>query len=264
MTPGFTGAEIQNLINLSIISAVNQHKDEVDLNDVSESRDRLLMGIARKSFAVPEKRRYKTALHEAGHALVCFKDDLCRKTLHKLTVVPRGPAEGVTFRLQDENALNTKNEFLVNIDVSMGGQVAEELMYGPGGISAGCSNDLENATSLARSMIKNYGMYGYNTGYQYISNESYSFEEDEVSDKYKKAIDDEVNKILKESHARVFNLFLNNADELKSLAEQCYIHDTLEFEDIQAAIEGNIKNIKAPKVRNPYIEVNDSGLTAKF
>ncbi len=256
MTPGFTGAEIQNLINLSIISAVNQQKSEVDISDVSESRDRLLMGIARKSFSVPEKRRYKTALHEAGHALVCFKDELCRKTLHKLTVVPRGPAEGVTFRMQDENSLNTKQEYLVNIDVAMGGQVAEELMYGPEGISAGCSSDLESATSLARSMIKNYGMYGSTVGYQYINNQSYSYEEDEVSEKHKKVIDDEVNKILKESHDRVYKLLYNNADELKSLAEQCYIHDTLEFEEIQGAIEGKLHMIKAKKVREPLKDKN--------
>ena len=95
MTPGFTGAEIENLINLSIISSVSKKKDIVSIEEISESRDRVLMGIARKSFTVPEKRRYKTALHEAGHALVCYKNDLCKKNLHKLTVVPRGPAEGV-------------------------------------------------------------------------------------------------------------------------------------------------------------------------
>lgn len=254
MTPGFTGAEIQNLINLSIISAVNNKKDEVELSDISESRDRVLMGIARKNYSVPEKRRYKTALHEAGHALVCYKDEVCRKTLHKLTVVPRGQAEGVTFRLVNENALNTKQEYLTDIDIFMGGQVAEELIYGPGGISAGCSNDLENATSLARSMIKNFGMYGSTVGYQYIDNQSYSFEEDEVSEKHKKAIDDEVTRILNESHGRVYKMLLNNADELKSLAQQCYIHDTLEFDDIQNSIEGRISLIKASKVREGYVE----------
>lgn len=95
MTPGFTGADIKNLINLSVIAAVNRKEKKITLNDVSECRDRVLMGIARKNYSVPEKRRFKTAIHEAGHALVCYKDELCRKNLHKLTVVPRGHAEGV-------------------------------------------------------------------------------------------------------------------------------------------------------------------------
>lgn len=95
MTPGFTGAEIENLINLSIISAVNQKSLEVTMANVSECRDRILMGIARKSFSIPEKNRFKTALHEAGHAYVCYKNEFCRNTLQKLTVVPRGHAAGV-------------------------------------------------------------------------------------------------------------------------------------------------------------------------
>lgn len=95
MTPGFTGAEIENLINQSVVYALKRKSDEVKLSDISECRDRLLMGIARKNYEVPEKRRYRTALHEAGHALVCYKSDICRPTLHKLTIIPRGSAEGV-------------------------------------------------------------------------------------------------------------------------------------------------------------------------
>lgn len=134
----------------------------------------------------------------------------------------------------------------------MGGQIAEEIMYGPDKISAGCSSDLDKATSLARSMIKNFGMYGENTGYMYVENKNYSFEEDELSHKQKKIIDDEVNKILNTSYNRVKKLLTDNASELKSLAEQCYIHDTLEFDEIKAAVEGDFRKIKAKKVRKPF------------
>ena len=95
MTPGFTGAEIENLINLSIISTVNRRGDEVTMEDITEARDRILMGISRKKFVASDKRRYLTSLHECGHTLVCYKNPICRKKLHQVTIIPRGPAEGV-------------------------------------------------------------------------------------------------------------------------------------------------------------------------
>eukprot|EP00340_Litonotus_pictus_P006098 CAMPEP_0170528042 /NCGR_PEP_ID=MMETSP0209-20121228/13541_1 /TAXON_ID=665100 ORGANISM="Litonotus pictus, Strain P1" /NCGR_SAMPLE_ID=MMETSP0209 /ASSEMBLY_ACC=CAM_ASM_000301 /LENGTH=460 /DNA_ID=CAMNT_0010819011 /DNA_START=1603 /DNA_END=2982 /DNA_ORIENTATION=+ len=251
MTPGFTGAEIENLVNLSIIAAVNQKADEVTMEDVSECRDRILMGIARKSFSITDFNRYKTAIHEAGHALVCYKDENCNKNLQKLTVIPRGPALGVTFMLEDENSLNTKGEHLSSVDVCFGGQVAEEIFYGKSGITAGCSSDLGNASSVVRQMIKNFGMYGDNVGYRYIPGESYSYEESELSDEEKLKIDEEIERVLKQSRERVFKILSKNADELKNLAEQCYIHDTLEFDDIDAAVKGDFKAIKAKKVRKP-------------
>lgn len=162
-----------------------------------------------------------------------------------------------TFRLQDENRLGTKGEYLTDIDVSMGGQVAEEIFYGKLGISAGCSSDLENASSVARGMIKNFGMFGENVGYQYISNQSYSYEEDELSEEAKKKIDEAIEQVLKESRERVYSLLNSSAEELKQLAQQCYIHDTLEFEDIDAAIKGEYYKIKSQEVRKPFeLETN--------
>lgn len=139
----------------------------------------------------------------------------------------------------------------------MGGQVAEEIFYGKLGISAGCSSDLENASSVARGMIKNFGMFGENVGYQYINNQSYSYEEDELSEEAKKKIDEAIEQVLKESRERVYNLLNSNAEELKQLAQQCYIHDTLEFEEIDAAIKGEYYKIKSQEVRKPFeLETN--------
>ena len=134
----------------------------------------------------------------------------------------------------------------------MGGQVAEEIFYGDEGISAGCSSDLENATSTARQMIKNFGMFGETVGYQFIQNKSYSYIDDNLSNQFKEKIDKEIEKVLQESRQRVYKLLYSNSFELKNLAQQCYIHDTLEFDDIEYAVNGEFHKIKANKVRKPF------------
>lgn len=197
LTPGFTGAEIENLVNLSILHALNLEKNKVDMEDFFEARDRVLMGIPRKKFSTTEKIRYQTSLHEAGHTMICYLSPVCKETLHKVTIIPRGQAAGVTLMLANEDALNSKYEFLSNIDTAMGGHVAEELIYGPEHVTAGCSSDLNKATQIAQSMIKKFGMYGEKVGYIFVDDEGYSFAEDEVSDKYKSEIDATVKQILK-------------------------------------------------------------------
>ena len=182
MTPGFSGAEIDNLINLSIISAISNGENKITIDDIGEARDRILMGISRKYFKASDKRRYLTALHESGHTLVCYRNEICKKQLHKLTIIPRGPAEGVTFRLHNEDALNSKEEFLADIDMAMGGHVAEELMYGKGNITAGCSSDLNKATQVAQSMVKKLGMYSDKVGYIYVGDKD-KYSGEKVSEK---------------------------------------------------------------------------------
>lgn len=226
MTPGFSGAEIENLVNLSIISAVSSKSNTLNLDHISEARDRILMGIARKYYKASDKRRYLTSLHEAGHTLVCYRNEICKKYLHKLTIIPRGPAEGVTFRLHNEDALNLKEEFIADIDMAMGGHVAEELMYGSGNMTAGCSSDLSKATQVAQSMVKKLGMYSDKTGFIYIDDKSNS--DNKVSEKYKSTIDDTVRIILKDSHDRVYKLLQQDADGLKNLAQGVFQYDTLD------------------------------------
>jgi ATP-dependent metalloprotease len=198
MTPGFSGAEIENLVNLATIHSINQKKNDLNMTDIDEARDRILMGIARKNSTISEKRRYFTSLHEAGHTLMCFKDRLCRKTLQKVTIIPRGSAEGVTlFLTNEEEEMGAKSEFLSFMDIAMGGHVAEELIYGNNHVTAGCSSDLEKATSIAQNMVKKYGMYGDTVGYSYIKDEGYYYEEDKLSNKQKMDVDTQIKKILK-------------------------------------------------------------------
>jgi ATP-dependent metalloprotease len=231
MTPGFTGAEIENLVNIAIISAVNNKSQEVTLDDIGEARDRILMGISRKKFNASDRRRYLTSLHEGGHALVCFKNPICKKKLHKLTIIPRGPAEGVTFTLHDEEALNSKEEFVSEIDMAMGGHVAEELMYGEEMMTAGCSSDLNKATRVAQMMVKKLGMYGDKAGYLYVADKNNYYDTEKVSEKYKQSIDETVTIILKESHDRVYDLLNKNANDLKNIAQAVFQYDTLNGKD---------------------------------
>jgi ATP-dependent metalloprotease len=254
LTPGFTGAEIENLVNLSILHALNLDKEQVDMEDFYEARDRVLMGIPRKNYSTPEKTRFHTSLHEAGHTLICYKSPNCRKTLHKVTIIPRGGAAGVTLMLSDEDSLNSKNEFLSQIDTAMGGHVAEELLYGSDHVTAGCSSDLNKATQIAQMMVKKFGMYGQNVGYIYVEDEGYSWEEDEVSDKYKTKIDEAVQVILKDSHDRVYQSLKESANELKNISQKLYQYDTLNYDELEAAIEGRFSDIKRDLVREEFTE----------
>lgn len=255
MTPGFTGAEIENLVNMSIISAVSEKKQEVTMDDIGEARDRILMGISRKYYKTSDRKRFVTAIHEGGHTLVCYRNPLCKRKLHKLTIVPRGMAAGVTFTLHDEEALNSKEEYISHIDLCMGGQVAEEIMFGKDQISAGCSSDLQQASGVAKSMVKRFGMYSDKAGYIYVEDKSNNGNDTEkVSEKYKQSIDETVAVVLKESRERVEALLKKDANDLKLLAQKVFIHDTLNIEDIEDVMEGRADLIKRPKVRNAYIE----------
>lgn len=165
MTPGFTGAEIENLVNTAITNAVNQSKSKADKDDFEYARDRIMMGIERKTLSQSDKERLHTAIHEAGHALTCYFNPEARK-LYKATIVARGPALGVTFMVPEErNAGENKDSILAHIDVAMGGHVAEKLIIGKDNISSGCSSDLRGATNMAMEAVRKYGMFGEEVSY---------------------------------------------------------------------------------------------------
>lgn len=143
MTPGFTGAEIENLVNTAITEAVHKNKEEADSNDFEFARDRIMMGIERKKLSMSEKDRLNTAIHESGHALVCYFNPHALK-LYKATIVARGGALGVTHMVPDESSMTSMNkaQILAQIDVAMGGHVAEKLIIGSQKVSSGCGSDL--------------------------------------------------------------------------------------------------------------------------
>ena len=166
MTPGFTGAAIQNLINTAILEAVHNEKEEADMDDFEYARDRIMMGIERKALSVTDKERLCTAFHEAGHTVAAALTPLHNK-IHKATIAPRGGALGITFFVPDDSdslGMN-KAKMIARIDSAMGGHCAEELFIGKERVTSGCGSDLDAATKIATQAVNNLGMYGEDAGY---------------------------------------------------------------------------------------------------
>ena len=155
-TPGFSGAQLANLVNEAALFAARRNKDSVDMHDFEDAKDKLFMGPERKSMVLREEERRATAYHEAGHALVA---ELLPGTdpVHKVTIMPRGWALGVTWQLPEQDAIsNYKDKMLNEISILFGGRIAEEIFVNRK--STGASNDFERATKLARAMVTRYGM----------------------------------------------------------------------------------------------------------
>ena len=189
MTPGFTGAEIENLVNTAITQAVHESKEEADLSDFEYARDRLMMGIERKKLTMLEKDRLNTAIHEAGHATACYFTPGAMK-LYKATIVARGGSLGATYFEPDDSEMSTtKLKCLAQIDSAMGGHVAEKLFIGKSSVTAGCSGDLKSATEVAYRAVTRFGMFGEDHGYM-------SSSEGDLSEEMRGKVDKKVREIL--------------------------------------------------------------------
>jgi ATP-dependent metalloprotease len=157
-TTGFSGADLANLVNQAAIKASKENSKYVSMKDMEWAKDKIIMGTERKSAVIKLEDKKLTAYHEGGHTLVALYTKGAIP-LHKVTIIPRGRALGVTVMLPEDDVLNrTREEILASIDVAMGGRVAEELIYGPMNATTGASSDLQSATSAARGYVLNYGM----------------------------------------------------------------------------------------------------------
>ena len=145
---------------------LNLYRKFADLDDFEFARDRIMMGIERKSLSMPEKERLHTAIHEAGHAITCYFNPQA-KSLYKATIVARGPSLGATYMVPNESDMvsTNKDKILAEIDVAMGGHVAEKLVIGRDKISSGCGSDLQGATQMASSAVRHFGMFGDSVSY---------------------------------------------------------------------------------------------------
>ena len=241
-TPGFTGADLANLVNEAALLAARNDKKAVDMDDFEEAKDKVMMGVERRSMVISEKEKKTTAYHEAGHALVA---SLLPGTdpLHKVTIIPRGRALGVTMQLPvDEQHTYPKTYLYNSLAILMGGRCAEEICLGE--MTTGAGNDIERATEMARKMVCEWGMSEKMGPLSYGSKEEQVFlgrdfsNQKNFSDQTAKLIDQEVKTLVMGGHSRATELLQKNRDILENLAQALLERETLNAEEVKNIIDG--------------------------
>ena len=240
-TPGFTGADLANLVNEAALSAARRNQKVVTMRDLEFAKDKVMMGPERRSMVVSDKERRLTAIHEAGHTLVGINIPES-DPVHKVTIVPRGRALGVTYYLPEQDILGrTKEELLAMIANAMGGRIAEELFIGH--ITTGASNDIEKATELARSMVCQYGMsdlgplaYGKKEEQVFLGREIAQHRDFSEATAIK--IDQEVNRIISEQYERAKKILSDNKEAMDRLTQALLERETLDSVQIRRVVAG--------------------------
>ncbi len=240
-TPGFTGADLANLVNEAALNAARYNKKVVAMHDFELAKDKVLMGAERKSMVISNEEKRVTAYHEAGHTLVGLKVPNA-DPVHKVTIIPRGMALGVTQQLPEGDRHNYTQEYLLGqISILMGGRIAEETFLG--GITTGASNDIERATELARAMVCEYGMselgpltFGKKEEQIFLGREIAQHRD--YSEETSIRIDSEVRKIVTEQYERARKILEENRDTMVRLAEALLEHESLDSVQIRRIVAG--------------------------
>ena len=245
-TVGFSGADLENLLNEAALLAVRRNKKAITMAEIDEAHDRVLMGPAKKSHKYTDKEKRTVAYHEAGHAVVGIKLDGAND-VQKITIIPRGQAGGYNLMLpKEETYLRTKNDLLDSISGFLGGRVAEELMFKE--VTTGAQNDFEKATKIARAMVTEYGMSDLGP-IQFEEQQSSVFlgrdynKAQNFSHEVAKQIDEEVHKIIMNQYKVTKKIISENMDLLKLIAETLLKYETITKEQIEYLV----KNGKMPE-----------------
>jgi cell division protease FtsH len=243
-TPGFSGADLANLVNEGALLAARANKKFVEMGDFENAKDKVLMGVERKSLVVSAKERKITAYHEAGHALVA-KMLPGTDPIHKVTIIPRGRALGVTQQLPTEDKHNYSKEFLLNdIAILYGGRVAEEIVFGTPEITTGAMNDIERATELARKMVCEWGMSERMGPLQFGKREEMVFlgreiaQHQDYSEHTAMEIDREVRRIVMENYDRAKEIIQRRLETLHRLGEALLEREVLDGIQIDMIVNG--------------------------
>jgi len=221
-TPGFSGADLENLVNEAALLAAKRNKEKIDMSDLEDAKDKVYMGLERKSKVIREEDRKTTAYHEAGHAMAArFLPGT--DTVNKITIIPRGMAAGVTWFLPEERDFKYKDQLKSELSVAFGGRVAEELVFNR--ISTGAANDIKQATALAQKMIRAWGMSDNLGPLSYAKEEEHVFLGREIaqhrdySEETARKIDDEIHSLIDNAYQRAREVLEENLDILHKLAE---------------------------------------------
>jgi cell division protease FtsH len=258
-TPGFSGADLENLVNEAALLAAKRNKEKIEMTDFEDSKDKVYMGLERKSKVIKEEDRKVTAYHEGGHALVArFLPET--DVVNKITIVPRGRAAGITWFLPEERDFRFKDQLQSELAVAFGGRVAEELVFNR--ISTGAANDIKQATDLAQQMVRNWGMSEELGPLSYAKGEEHVFLGREIaqhrdySESTAQKIDDEINKLIKDAYQCSKNVLNENMDILHKLAERLLENETVMGKELDELILEFRPGIKLPSkvIEDPETE----------
>jgi len=247
-TPGFTGADLENLLNEAALLAARKNKDAITMEEIEEAIDRVMIGLERKGVVITEKEKKKIALHELGHAMMALMSENS-EPLHKVTIIPRGMALGVTQQLPiADKHIYDKKELLDRILVMLGGRAAEEVFYGKEGITTGAENDLQRATDLAYRMISTWGM-SEKIGPVSVSRVSNPFlggglQNIEISPELAREIDREVQQLLTTLYEKAKKILEENREAILAVAEKLVEKETLSCEEVVAILKQHGVEVK--------------------
>ena len=261
-TPGFTGADLANLVNEAALLAARDDKKCVGNDDFESAKDKVLMGVERRSMVISEKEKRTTAYHEAGHALVALKLP-GTDPLHKVTIIPRGRALGVTMQLpEDEKHTYPRNFLYNNLAIFMGGRVAEEICLGQ--MTTGAGNDIERATEMARKMVCEWGMSEKMGPLTYGTKEEQVFlgkdfsQQKNFSDQTAKLIDQEVKALVMGGYEKACEIITEHRDSLEKMALALLDRETLGASEIKEIINGKIPPVGGDETKVESEEVAPS------
>ncbi len=252
-TPGFSGADLANLINESALLAARKNKRVVTMSDIEEAKDKVMMGAERRSMVMSEDEKKLTAYHEGGHAIVALNEE-ASDPIHKATIIPRGRALGMVMRLPERDQLSvTREKMHSDIAVAMGGRIAEEIIFGHDKVTSGASSDIDMVTKMAKNMVTKYGMSSELGTIAYGENEEEVFlgrsvtKQQNMSEETAKKIDAEVKKIVDKGYERARKVLTEKIDDLHKLAKALLIYETLSGDEIRDLILKNIKPTRSFK-----------------
>ncbi|HUH03968.1 MAG TPA: ATP-dependent zinc metalloprotease FtsH [Kofleriaceae bacterium] len=254
-TPGFSGADLESLVNEAALVAARRDKDKVEMVDFEDAKDKVLMGAERRSMIISEKEKRTTAYHEAGHALVAMKVGAEADPLHKVTIIPRGRALGLTQQLPTEDRMSMSGEFALNrICIMMGGRAAEQIVFGQR--TTGAGNDIEQATELARRMVTEWGMsetvgplnFSSGQGEVFLGRDFSTSEH--FSEATAQLVDAEIKRIVTEQYERAKELLTESRHGLEVVGEALLDYETLDGKEIETLVAGGTLERKPPGTKS--------------
>jgi len=243
-TPGFSGADLANLVNEAALFAARSNKKAVSMAEFERAKDKIMMGAERRSMIMKEDEKKLTAYHEAGHAIVgrlVPEHD----PVYKVSIIPRGRALGVTMFLPEDDRYSYSKQLLESqLSSLFGGRIAEQLIFGDAAVTTGASNDIERATSIARSMVTQWGLSDRMGPLSYSEDEGEVFlgksygKQKTVSDETAHSIDSEIRTIIDRNYQRSVDILKQNEDKLHLMADALMKYETIDVGQIDAIMEG--------------------------